>query len=105
MTFDTRRLAVNARVELLTVNQISKESSQSTGQHAKYHSELAMQAARKMRNSKQKQKTGQMVCHHLRMMLTSELLFEDTAFRDTAFMDSASSDGAAVNDQQYRLGF
>ena len=105
MTFDTRRLAVNARVELLTVSQISKESPQSTGQHAKYHSELAMQAARKMRNSKQKQKTGQMVCHHLRMMLTSELLFTKSASRKSASQEKASGGSAAVNDQQYRLGF
>ena len=39
---------------------------------AQYHSELAMQAARRMRRTRQKQKTGQEVCHHLRMMLTSE---------------------------------
>ncbi len=39
---------------------------------AQYHSEQAMAAARKMRRTRQKQRTGQMVCHHLRMMLASE---------------------------------
>ena len=39
---------------------------------AQYHSEQAMAAARKMRNTRQKQKTGQIVCHHLRMMLSSK---------------------------------
>lgn len=39
---------------------------------ARYHSELAMQAARKMRRTKQKLKTGQEICHHLRMMLASD---------------------------------
>ncbi|MBT4161645.1 MAG: hypothetical protein HOC70_14500 [Gammaproteobacteria bacterium] len=38
---------------------------------AQYHSEKAMAAARKMRRTRQKQRTGQVVCHHLRMMLAS----------------------------------
>ncbi|MCH7743037.1 MAG: hypothetical protein IIB71_10310 [Proteobacteria bacterium] len=37
------------------------------------HSKMAMQAAKHMRRSKQKQKTGRVVCHHLRMMLVTEL--------------------------------
>lgn len=37
-----------------------------------YHSVLAMEAARKMRRTRQKLKTGQQVCHHLKMMLASE---------------------------------
>ena len=40
--------------------------------NARYHSELAMQAARKMRRTRQKLKTGQLVCHHLRLMLASD---------------------------------
>ena len=40
--------------------------------HAKYHSVLAMEAARKMRRSRQKLRTGQEVCHHLKMMLASD---------------------------------
>ena len=35
------------------------------------HSEMAMYAAKKMRRSKQKQRTGRVVCHHLRMMLAA----------------------------------
>jgi len=36
------------------------------------HSMMAMQAAKRMRNSKQKRKTGRVVCHHLRMMLKAD---------------------------------
>ena len=36
------------------------------------HSAMAMQAARQMRRSRQKQKTGRVICHHLRMMLATE---------------------------------
>lgn len=36
------------------------------------HSMMAMNAAKRMRRSKQKQKTGHVVCHHLRMMLAAE---------------------------------
>jgi hypothetical protein len=36
------------------------------------HSMMAMQAAKRMRNSKQKRKTGHVVCHHLRMMLKAD---------------------------------
>jgi hypothetical protein len=42
------------------------------GRLAAYHSELAMQAAKRMRSTRQKRKTGQQVCHHLRMMLASD---------------------------------
>jgi hypothetical protein len=41
-------------------------------EHGIDHSQMAMQAARRMRRSKQKQKTGRVVCHHLRMMLVAE---------------------------------
>ena len=40
---------------------------------AQYHSKQAMVAARKMRITKRrdvKRRTGQMVCHHLKMMLS-----------------------------------
>ncbi len=36
------------------------------------HSMMAMQAAKRMRSSKQKRRTGHVVCHHLRMMLKAE---------------------------------
>ena len=36
------------------------------------HSEMAMRAAKRMSRSKEKQKTGRVVCHHLRMMLVTE---------------------------------
>ncbi len=35
------------------------------------HSEMAMMAAKRMSRSKQKQKNGRVICHHLRMMLVS----------------------------------
>ncbi|MFP6809001.1 MAG: hypothetical protein VB957_17735 [Pseudomonadales bacterium] len=35
------------------------------------HSAMAMKAAKQMRRSKQKQRTGRVVCHHLRMMLAA----------------------------------
>ena len=37
------------------------------------HSAMAMKAAKQMRRSKQKQKTGRVVCHHLRMMLAADV--------------------------------
>ncbi len=36
------------------------------------HSLMAMEAAKKMRRSRHKRKTGRVVCHHLRMMLATE---------------------------------
>lgn len=57
---------------------------------ALYHSELAMAAAKKMRRSRQKQKTGQEVCHHLKMMLSSE---------------PPRSAGRNRQEPQYSLGF
>ena len=58
--------------------------------HAKYHSVLAMEAARKMRRSRQKLKTGQKVCHHLKMMLASA---------------PSPREQAAGAEPQFRLGF
>ncbi len=37
----------------------------------KRHSDLAMRAAKRIKGSKNKRKTSHLVCHHLRMMLSS----------------------------------
>ena len=63
--------------------------------HAKYHSVLAMEAARKMRRSRQKLRTGQEVCHHLKMMLASDLSPRGAVPRKHA----------AGKEPQFRLGF
>ena len=63
--------------------------------HAKYHSVLAMEAARKMRRSRQKLRTGQEVCHHLKMMLAS----------DPSPRGAAPRKQAAGTEPQFRLGF
>jgi hypothetical protein len=63
--------------------------------HAKYHSVLAMEAAKKMRRSRQKLRTGQKVCHHLKMMLAS----------DPAPRESVSRQRAAGAEPQFQLGF
>ena len=63
--------------------------------HAKYHSVLAMEAARKMRRSRQKLRTGQEVCHHLKMMLAS----------DSSPRESVARKQAAGTEPQFRLGF
>ncbi len=63
--------------------------------HAKYHSVLAMEAARKMRRSRQKLRTGQEVCHHLKMMLAS----------DPAPWQSGRRAQAAGAEPQFLLGF
>ena len=63
--------------------------------HAKYHSVLAMEAARKMRRSRQKLRTGQEVCHHLKMMLAS----------DPSPRESVPRKQAAGTEPQFRLGF
>ncbi len=42
------------------------------------HSTMAMEAAKQMRRSKQKRKTGRVVCHHLRMMLAAECVSESS---------------------------
>ena len=65
-------------------------SSDKQSVSARYHSELAMQAAKRTRSSRHKQKTGQEVCHHLRMMLRCD----------------PGNRGAANNvEPQYELGF
>ncbi len=59
------------------------------------HSVLAMEAARKMRRSRQKLRTGQEVCHHLKMMLAS----------DPSSRESVPRKQAAGTEPQFRLGF
>lgn len=78
INLEVRLDRVGARSPLAIVAK-SKQVGQATATatatrdiSARYHSELAMAAAKKMRRSRQKLKTGQMVCHHLRMMLASE---------------------------------
>jgi len=68
-------------------------------QSAEYHSEQAMAAARQMRSSREKQKTGQIVCHHLRMMLTSE--------PESVVLSAAANDDLSPEKEQsqYQLGF
>lgn len=59
---------------------------------ARYHSALAMEAAKKMRRSRQKYKTGHLVCYHLQRMLES-----------TEALPSKPSHGH--HEAQYHLGF
>jgi len=70
------------------------------------HSKMAMRAAKRMRRSKQKQKTGRVVCHHLRMMLVMEQ--PDTR----SFLPGPSLRGLSlqenvpkVGEKQFALGF
>jgi hypothetical protein len=64
------------RSSQLSASQVS--ASQARRQHMASslvglnHSLMAMQAAKRMRNSKQKRKIGHVVCHHLRMMLKAD---------------------------------
>lgn len=58
--------------------EASSESTENASQDnestlARYHSLLAMEAARKMRRTRQKRKTGQEICHHLKRMLAEPL--------------------------------
>ena len=66
-----RQIKDTVGVALIEFNAQSPVDVRADTIHAKYHSELAMEAARKMCRSRQKRKTGQEVCHHLRMMLAS----------------------------------
>ena len=78
--YDARKLGLgshsHAAVELAANDPVKavEEGSEAVRKQntARYHSVLAMEAARKMRRTRQKKKTGQEVCHHLKMMLTSE---------------------------------
>ena len=64
---DSARLAL-VELKLPLVAATPKEDIQAT-----YHSIRAMEAAQKMGRSRQKRRTGQEVCHHLKMMLSSDL--------------------------------
>jgi hypothetical protein len=70
--------AVSSHLDSLQVNALQVSASQACRQHMASslvglnHSMMAMQAAKRMRNSKQKRKTGRVVCHHLRMMLKAD---------------------------------
>lgn len=44
---------------------------QTEATNAMRHSAMAMEAARRMRQTRQKRKTAVLVCHHLRMMLAA----------------------------------
>jgi len=63
---------------LHSVDMLSTDSSDSEATFARYHSLLAMEAARKMRRTRQKRKTGQEVCHHLKMMLAEPVPERET---------------------------
>jgi hypothetical protein len=68
----------------------------------KRHSDLAMRAAKRIKGSKNKRKTSQLVCHHLRMMLSSpEAQPRTTYYYPPAYMRRA----VAVNERvgQYFL--
>jgi hypothetical protein len=66
-----RQIKKTVGIALIECNAQSPVDVRADTIHARYHSELAMEAARKMCRSRQKRKTGQEVCHHLRMMLAS----------------------------------
>ena len=75
-----------------------------------YHSEQAMVAARKMRSTKytkQKRQTGQVVCHHLKMMLSRELAPEISSLTGVAVICEIDKHvGDSANDQaQFQLSF
>ena len=61
-----------------TAKRVVKNRSAGTGKAGvalikdkKRHSDLAMRAAKRIKGSKNKRKTSHLVCHHLRMMLSS----------------------------------
>jgi hypothetical protein len=73
---DSHQSPSHQRSSLVNASQVS--ASQARRQHMASslvglnHSLMAMQAAKRMRNSKQKRKVGHVVCHHLRMMLKAD---------------------------------
>ena len=74
-------LVANSEAERLETERLETECLETEcleaecleAKHLEYHSILAMEAARKMRRTRQKRKTGQEVCHHLKMMLAEPL--------------------------------
>ncbi|MEK9824169.1 MAG: hypothetical protein VW840_18550 [Gammaproteobacteria bacterium] len=84
--------------EQLSVVPLAEESA-NVRRSAEYHSAQAMAAARQMRSSHEKGKTGQIVCHHLRMMLTTEP-------GAIVLSAAANEEVSPESDQsQYQLGF
>ena len=85
----------SARLSLVELKLPADVAAPKAAIHAKYHSVLAMEAARKMRRSRQKLRTGQEVCHHLKMMLAS----------DPSPRESVPREQAAAAEPQFRLVF
>jgi hypothetical protein len=85
----------SARLTLVELKLPVDAAAPKDAVHAKYHSVLAMEAARKMRRSRQKLRTGQEVCHHLKMMLAS----------DPSPRESVPRKQTAGTVPQFRLGF
>ena len=85
----------SARLALVELKLPVDAAARKDDIQAKYHSVLAMEAARKMGRSRQKLRTGQEVCHHLKMMLASDL----------SPRASVSRKRAAGTESQFRLGF
>lgn len=53
--------------------QYASHENRQAADAVRHHSEKAMKLARSMRRTRQKAKTGHVICHHLRMMLAQEL--------------------------------
>ena len=85
----------SARLTLVELKLPVDAAAPKDAVHAKCHSVLAMEAARKMRRSRQKRRTGQEVCHHLKMMLAS----------DPSPREFVPRKQAAGTKPQFRLGF
>lgn len=75
-----------------------------TGSIGLCHSEMAMHAAKKMRRSRQKLKTGRVVCHHLRMMLAANEAIEPFAPPGSKPVNSLASISRQQNETQFSLG-
>jgi len=92
-----------------TAKRVVKNRSAGTGKadvalikDKKRHSDLAMRAAKRIKGSKNKRKTSHLVCHHLRMMLSSPEAQPSATYRyPPAYMRRA----VAVNERvgQYFL--
>lgn len=103
-------------------NEGSNEEPRETVTQAEtnHHSELAMKAARRMRRTKHKVKTGHKVCHHLLEMIRSSEDSQPSArsakryhgLRHSLatdsmqpFMKCADLDITSANDRQFSLAF
>lgn len=83
-------------MSLAVTTSIASDEERSRNRPAvvsQYHSALAMHAARQMRSSRQKLKTGRQVCHHLRMMLAEPLA------------EPANDPAIQQSEPQFQLGF